>query len=63
MVKYISTRGGGEAVSASEAILKGLAEDGGLFFPDHIPALPKSLKEFSEMTYQETAYEVMQQFL
>lgn len=63
MVKYISTRGGGEAVSASEAILKGLAEDRGLFFPDHIPALPKSLKEFSEMTYQETAYEVMQPFL
>ena len=50
-------------MSASEAILKGLAEDGGLFFPDHIPALPKSLKEFSEMTYQETAYEVMQAFL
>ena len=63
MVKYISTRGGGEAVSASEAVLKGLAEDGGLFFPDHIPALPKTLKEFSEMTYQETAYDVMQAFL
>lgn len=63
MVKYISTRGGGGAVSASEAILKGLAEDGGLFFPDHIPALSKSLKEFSKMTYQETAYEVMQAFL
>ncbi|MBD5551321.1 MAG: threonine synthase [Lachnospiraceae bacterium] len=63
MVKYFSTRGGGEAVSASEAILKGLAEDGGLFFPDHIPALTKSLKELSEMTYQEVAYEVMQPFL
>lgn len=63
MVKYISTRGGGEAVPASEAILKGLAEDGGLFFPDHIPTLTKSLKELSEMTYQEVAYEVMQPFL
>ena len=63
MVKYISTRGGGGAVSASAAILKGLAEDGGLFFPDHIPALPKTLKEFSKMTYQETAYEIMQAFL
>ena len=63
MVKYFSTRGGGEAVSASEAILKGLAEDGGLFFPDHIPALTKSLKELSDMTYQEVAYEVMQPFL
>lgn len=63
MVKYFSTRGGGEAVSASEAVLKGLAEDGGLFFPDHIPPLSKSLRELSEMTYQEVAYEVMQPFL
>lgn len=63
MVKYFSTRGDGEAVSASEAILKGLARDGGLFFPDHIPPLEKSLKELSEMTYREVAYEVMQPFL
>ena len=61
--KYKSTRGGGEPVSASEAILKGLAEDGGLFFPDHIPALTKSLKELAEMSYREVAYEVMQPFL
>lgn len=63
MVKYFSTRGGGGPVPASEAVLKGLAEDGGLFFPDHIPTLTKSLKELSEMTYQEVAYEVMQPFL
>lgn len=63
MVKYISTRGGGEAVPASEAILMGLAEDGGLFFPDHIPPLSKSLRELSEMSYQQVAYEVMQPFL
>lgn len=63
MVNYFSTRGGGGPVSASEAVLKGLAEDGGLFFPDHIPALTKSLKELSEMSYQDVAYEVMQPFL
>ena len=63
MVNYFSTRGGGGPVSASEAVLKGLAEDGGLFFPDHIPAFTKSLKELSEMSYQDVAYEVMQPFL
>ena len=31
--------------------------------PDHIPALDKSLKELSEMTYQQVAYEVMKLFL
>ncbi|MCI9296205.1 MAG: threonine synthase [Lachnospiraceae bacterium] len=63
MVKYFSTRGGGSPVSASEAVLKGLAEDGGLFFPDHIPPLTKSLRELAEMSYQDVAYEVMKPFL
>ena len=59
MVRYMSTRSDIEPVQASVAILKGLADDGGLFVPDHIPALDKTLKELSEMTYQEVAYEVM----
>ena len=36
-VLYSSTRGKGDTVRASQAILKGLSEDGGLFVPDHIP--------------------------
>ena len=62
-IMYSSTRGKGGKVTASQAILKGLAEDGGLFVPDSIPALDKSLKELSEMTYQQVAYEVMKLFL
>ena len=55
---YKSTRGG-EGVSASYAILKGLADNGGLFVPDHIPALDVPVKRLASMTYQEVAYEVM----
>ena len=62
-IMYSSTRGHGGKVTASQAILKGLAEDGGLFVPDKIPALDKSLKELSEMSYQEVAYEVMKLLL
>lgn len=62
-VLYSSTRSKAAAVRASEAILKGLSEDGGLFVPDHIPALDKSLRELSEMTYGQAAYEVMKLFL
>ena len=36
---YRSTRGGEADVTASQAILKGLASDGGLFIPEMIPAL------------------------
>ncbi len=62
-VLYRSTRGKEEAVTASQAILKGLSEDGGLFVPEQIPAMDKSLKELSEMNYQQVAYEVMKLFL
>jgi threonine synthase len=45
------------------AILQGLSKDGGLFVPDHIPALEKSMKELSELSYHEIAFEVMKLFL
>ena len=60
---YKSTRDAEKSVTASQAILKGLADDGGLFVPVSIPKLPVSLAELKEMTYQETAYAVMKEFL
>ena len=62
-VIYRSTRSNSVPVTASQAILKGLSDDGGLFVPDHIPTLDKSLKELAGMTYQQVAYEVMKLFL
>ena len=62
-VQYRSSRGGQENVSASEAIIKGLAEDGGLFVPSHFPKLEKSLEECANLEYKELAYEVMKLFL
>ncbi len=62
-VLYRSTRGGEKNVKASEAILKGLADDGGLFMPESIPTLDVPVAELKDMSYQETAYAVMKQFL
>ena len=62
-VLYRSTRGNGSTVTASQAILKGLSEDGGLFVPDQIPALDVPVEKLAEMSYQEVAYEVMSRFL
>ena len=53
---YKSTRNNQETATASEAILKGLAGEGGLFVPSYIPKLDKSLEELSKMSYQEVAY-------
>lgn len=60
---YKSTRNNQETATASEAILKGLAGEGGLFVPSYIPKLDKSLEELSKMSYQEVAYEVMKIFM
>ena len=62
-LRYKSTRSNSEAVSASQAILQGLAQDGGLYVPETLPRLDKSLEELAQMSYQETAYEVMKLFL
>ena len=62
-LSYQSTRGGETGVTASQAILKGQADDGGLFMPTFIPKLDKTMEELAGMTYQETAYEVMKLFL
>lgn len=60
---FSSTRSNSEKVTASQAILKGLADDGGLFVPNEIPKLDVTVEELAKMTYQETAYAVMKQFL
>lgn len=62
-LSYQSTRGGEAGVTASQAILKGLAKDGGLFMPTEIPVLDMPVERLAGMTYQETAYEVMKLFL
>ena len=62
-ILYKSTRNSDKTVTASEAILKGLADDGGLFVPEYIPKLDVTMDELKGMTYQETAYAVMKQFL
>lgn len=62
-IQYTSTRNSNTRISASQAILKGLAEDGGLFVPVRIPSLDLSLDQLAEMNYQQTAYEVMKLYL
>ena len=45
-ILYKSTRGRGGLITASAAILKGIADDGGLFVPTEIPRPDISLEKF-----------------
>ncbi len=63
-MKYISTRGNNQSMSSAEAIIAGLADDGGLFVPEE---MPKVSMEFIEglkgLTYQERAQRILGCFL
>ncbi len=61
-VTYNSTRGGERGLTASQAILKGMADDGGLFMPDVIPAFDVPLETLAAMDYRQLAYEIMKLF-
>lgn len=62
-ILYHSTRDKENICTASQAILKGIAEDGGLYVPEQIPRLNKTLEELSGLSYQEVAYEVLRLYL
>ena len=61
-LNYRSTRGNSEDVNSLQAIVKGIADDGGLFVPSKIEKLDKSIEELSKMNYQELAYYIINKF-
>lgn len=63
MINYKSTRGDKKIYSFSEAVLKGIADDGGLFVPEKIPLLTfEDLKSLSGKSYQEKAFFLLNLF-
>jgi threonine synthase len=62
-MKYYSTNKKVSGVSLEDAVVKGLAEDKGLFMPDTIKRLPPSFFDTIEnLTFQEIAYVVADAF-
>ena len=63
-ILYFSTNRNAPKVSFSEALLKGLAPDNGLYMPDHIPVLhPETLVNLSGKSYPEIAFTIARNFL
>ena len=50
-MRYLSTRGGVEPVSFSEAVAQGLAPDGGLYLPENFPDLGSELNDWASFSY------------
>ncbi|MBK0328297.1 threonine synthase [Rhodobacteraceae bacterium F11138] len=63
-MKYISTRGSAPELSFEEAMLTGLARDGGLYVPAEIPQMdPDDIAALAGLSYEETAFRVMRPFV
>ncbi len=60
---YNSTRGKEVGLTASEAIVKGLAKDGGLFVPSYIPMVDIDFESLKDKPYQEIACYILGMFL
>jgi len=60
---YQSTRGDKKRVLSAEAIIKGIADDGGLFVPETIPQASKDLYKLKSTDYKELAFLIMKEFL
>ena len=60
---YKSTRGNKKKLLSAEAIIKGIADDGGLFVPEAIPQINKDLYKLKSIDYKELAFLIMKEFL
>ncbi|HBZ42732.1 MAG TPA: threonine synthase [Maritimibacter sp.] len=63
-MKYISTRGTAPVLSFEDAMLTGLARDGGLYVPESVPTLTHDeIASFAALSYEEVAFKVMRPFI
>jgi threonine synthase len=61
-MKYKSTRSKDNFIYSSEAIIRGISEDGGLYVPGSIPKLEESLENLTSLNYKALAYLIMSKF-
>ena len=61
-MKFVSTRGRAPSVTAAEALVSGLAPDGGLYVPEYLPAPREDWEATADLTYAELAAEVLALF-
>ena len=62
-IHYISTRGQTPPLGFQQAVLEGLAPDGGLLIPDRIPDVRDRLSYWATLSYQDLTFEVLRLFV
>ena len=63
-MRYVSTRGQAPVLNFGEAMLTGLARDGGLYVPETVPTLSRAeIAALAGLSYEEAAFRVMRPFV
>ena len=62
MIMYESTRGSQQYKTAAQAVIKGIAEDKGLYVPHEVPPLPMPIEDMVGMPYKQVAFEIIRTF-
>lgn len=63
-MRYISTRGTAPSLTFEEAMLTGLARDGGLYVPQDVPTLTAAqIAKLAGKSYEDVAFEIMRPFI
>jgi threonine synthase len=62
-MNYISTRGATEPLGFQDAVLTGLAPDGGLLVPESVPQVGDRLEAWSKLSYQDVTFEILRLFV
>ena len=62
-MRYVSTRGGVQGLSFCDAVMMGLADDGGLLVPETIPDVSEDLPQLADKSYVDLAAYVMGHFI
>ena len=61
-MKYISTRGQMDVIDFQDAVMTGLATDGGLILPESLPNITDQLDKLSQLNYIDLAFEIIKIF-
>jgi threonine synthase len=62
MMRYVSTRGAAPVLNFADAMMTGLARDGGLYVPETVPLLD-DIADLAGQPYEEVAFRVMRPFI
>ena len=62
LMKFQSTRGLEKEINSADAVIRGIAKDGGLYVPQSFPQLYSKLKNMGDLSYEDLAFNIIKEY-